>query len=80
MRNVRYWHLADSSTLPIDVRFWGQSGHALAAEMSAFDPKRTFGWTWVQLDPPSTVWEIRRSIVLFVGEARHEEGSLLCWP
>ena len=29
MRNVRYWHLADIRPCPLNVRFWGQSGHAL---------------------------------------------------
>ena len=27
--NVRYWHLADISTEPPNVRSWGESGHAI---------------------------------------------------
>ena len=26
-RNVRYWHKADISTPPANVRFWGKSGY-----------------------------------------------------
>ena len=41
-RNVRYWHLADISKLPRNVRFRGVNGHAfLHRKMSANDPKRT---------------------------------------
>jgi len=43
MADVRLWHLADIPiTLP-NVGYWGQSGHRnRTAQMSAFDPKRTF--------------------------------------
>ena len=30
-----------------------------ALQMSAFDPKRTSPWTWVQLDPRSRIWNAR---------------------
>ena len=35
---------------------------ASAPHMSAFDPKRTSPWTWVQLDPRSRIWNVRPTV------------------
>jgi hypothetical protein len=38
----KYWLLADNSTAPVFVRFWGvKRTSQLNSAMSAFDPKRT---------------------------------------
>jgi hypothetical protein len=29
-RHVRYWHKADIEELPVNVRYWGNSGHSSA--------------------------------------------------
>jgi hypothetical protein len=40
--NFRCWHKADVPEEPVNVRYWGKSGHQNGpAAMSAFDPDRT---------------------------------------
>jgi hypothetical protein len=40
--NVRFWHKADIRTHSADVRFGVKRTWLSHAEMSAYDPKRTF--------------------------------------
>jgi hypothetical protein len=54
---VRCWHQAEVSAPVPDVRYEAQSGLQLrAAHMSAFDPKRTFGYLAVRWSLTSACW------------------------
>ncbi len=49
--NVAYWHKCELPTASSNVRVRGQSGkHMLAVSSSHFDPERTLGRFWLQLE------------------------------